>query len=68
MAGGSWNDNGDTPAQHNMYTKWKFGWSNPTVISSADTLSLGNTSDNNVAYRINTTTNNEFFILEKSII
>jgi M6 family metalloprotease-like protein len=64
MAGGSWNNNGDTPAQHNMYTKWQFGWSNPTVISSAATLSLNDTSDNNEAYRVNTTTSNEFFILE----
>lgn len=65
MASGSWNDSGDTPAQHNMYTKWQFGWSNPTVIDSAATgLSLRNTSDYNEAYRINTTTNNEFFILE----
>jgi len=64
MAGGSWNNSGDTPAQHNMYTKWKLGWSNPTVISSAASLSLGNTGDNNTAYRINTTTTNEFFILE----
>ena len=65
MASGSWNNNGDTPAQHNMYTKWKFGWSNPTVIGTAATgLSLRNTSDYNEAYRINTTTTNEFFILE----
>ncbi|MCP5108238.1 MAG: M6 family metalloprotease domain-containing protein [bacterium] len=65
MAGGSWNNNGDTPAQHNMYTKWQFGWANPTVIDSAAIgLSLRNTSDYNEAYRINTTTTNEFFILE----
>ena len=64
MANGSWNNNGDTPAQHNMYTKWKFGWANPTIIRSAATLSLNDTSDNNEAYRVNTTTINEFFILE----
>ncbi len=64
MASGSWNDSGDTPAQHNMYTKWKFGWSTPTVISSTDTLSLRNTTDYNEAFRIDTTTSNEFFILE----
>ena len=64
MAGGSWNNNGDTPAQHNMYTKWKLGWSNPTAISSTASLTLRNTLDYNEAYRINTTTTNEFFILE----
>ena len=64
MAGGSWNDNGDTPAQHNMYSKWKMGWANPVVIDSSASISLQNTSDSNMAYRIDTTTNNEFFILE----
>lgn len=64
MASGSWNDGGDTPSQHNMYTKWKLGWSNPTVITGAATLSLGNTMDNNEAYRIDTATTGEFFILE----
>ena len=65
MAGGSWNNNGDTPAQHCMYTKWKLGWSTPTTISStASGLTLRNTGDYNEAYRVNTTTTNEFFILE----
>jgi M6 family metalloprotease-like protein len=64
MASGSWNNSGDTPSQHNMYTKWKFGWSNPVVLNTNDTLTVGNTLENNTAYRIDTTTNNEFFILE----
>jgi M6 family metalloprotease-like protein len=64
MAGGSWNDSGDTPAQHNMYSKWKLGWSTPAVLSSAASVSLQNTSVSNTAYRIDTTTSNEFFILE----
>jgi M6 family metalloprotease-like protein len=65
MAGGSWNNNGDTPAQHCMYTKWKLGWATPTTISStASGLTLRNTGDYNEAYRVNTTTSNEFFILE----
>jgi M6 family metalloprotease-like protein len=64
MAGGSWNNSGDTPAQHCMYTKWKLGWSTPTVISSTNSYTLRRTGDYNEAYRINTTTSNEFFILE----
>jgi M6 family metalloprotease-like protein len=64
MAGGSWNDSGDTPAQHNMYSKWKLGWSNPVVLSSSASISLQDTGISNTAYRIDTTTNNEFFILE----
>ncbi len=64
MAGGSWNNNGDTPAQHCMYTKWKLGWSTLTTISSTASLTLRNTGDYNEAYRVNTTTTNEFFILE----
>jgi M6 family metalloprotease-like protein len=64
MAGGSWNNSGDTPAQHCMYSKWKLGWTTPTVISSSASLTLRNTQDYSESYRVNTTTSNEFFILE----
>ncbi len=33
MASGSWNNNGDTPAHHNAYTKVKiYGWASATVL------------------------------------
>jgi len=67
MADGSWNGfpSGNRPAHHNMYTKIQFGWVVPTVLNSALTISsMPNSAENPVAYRINTTTNNEYFLLE----
>jgi M6 family metalloprotease-like protein len=64
MSSGSWNNNGDTPAQHNMFTKTQYGWTTPIVLNSASTVSLNHTLTENKAYRINTTTSNEYFILE----
>ena len=67
MANGSWNGSpgGNRPAHHNMYSKIKFGWVTPVVLNSAITITnMPNSAENPVAYRINTTTNNEYFLLE----
>ncbi|MCL2434918.1 MAG: M6 family metalloprotease domain-containing protein [Lentimicrobiaceae bacterium] len=67
MASGSWNGapGGNRPPHHNIYTKIKFGWVTPTVLNSAVTIpNMPNSAENPVAYRINTTTNNEYFLLE----
>jgi M6 family metalloprotease-like protein len=65
MADGSWNANGNRPAHHNMYTKIQFGWVTPTVLNSPLTITnMPNSAENPVAYRINTATNNEYYLLE----
>jgi len=67
MAGGSWNGSpsGNRPPHHNMYTKIKFGWVNPVVLNSPTTITdMPNSAENPVAYKVNTTTNNEYFLLE----
>jgi M6 family metalloprotease-like protein len=66
MAAGSWNGNqGNCPAHHNIYTKIKFGWVTPTVLNSPTSVkNMSNAAENPVAYRINTATNNEYFLLE----
>jgi len=67
MAGGSWNGNpgGNCPPHHNMYTKVDFGWVTPILLSSPTTVTdMPNSAENPVAYRINTTTNNEHYLLE----
>ncbi|MCL2097772.1 MAG: M6 family metalloprotease domain-containing protein [Bacteroidales bacterium] len=67
MADGSWNGypDGNRPAHHNMYTKVQFGWVTPTVLSAPTSIvNMPNAAENPVAYRINTTTNNEYFLLE----
>lgn len=65
MSGGSWNDNGNTPANFAAFHKWQFGWQTPTTISSAQTgVTLGNATDNNISYMITTPTSGEYFMLE----
>lgn len=65
MAGGSWNGNGDVPAHHNAFTKFKYyNWLTPTVISSAQEVDLRDISIYPDVVRINTTTSNEYFLCE----
>lgn len=66
MAGGSWNNNGVTPAHHNAFTKiYFYNWATPTVLSSATNVTLQNAAENsNSFYRINTNTSGEYFLLE----
>ncbi|MCG8700331.1 MAG: M6 family metalloprotease domain-containing protein [Bacteroidales bacterium] len=65
MAAGSWNDNGDTPAQHNAFTKvYVYGWANATTLSSKTDVTVKNSIDNKSFYQINSTTNNEYWIME----
>ena len=67
MASGSWNGTpkGNCPPFHNMYTKVQFGWVTPVVLSAPATINkMPNSAENPIAYRINTATNNEYYLLE----
>jgi len=64
MAGGSWNDNGRTPPFHSAYCRNYLGWTTLQVLSSPATITIPNPQTQGMTYRINTTTNNEFFLLE----
>ncbi len=65
MASGSWNNNGITPAQHNAYTKVKvYGWATATVLSSAQVVTVTHAEVNKSFYQINSTTTNEYWIME----
>jgi M6 family metalloprotease-like protein len=65
MAGGSWNNSGITPAQHNAYTKVKvYGWATATVLSAAANVTVNNAETNKSFYQINSTTANEYWIME----
>jgi M6 family metalloprotease-like protein len=65
MAGGSWNLSGACPAQHNVYTKWRYyNWLTPTLLNSAGNYSLTNSVDNQSAYYFRTPTTGEIFIME----
>ncbi|MDL2241255.1 M6 family metalloprotease domain-containing protein, partial [Bacteroidales bacterium OttesenSCG-928-K22] len=64
MAGGSWNDSGRTPALHSAWCKDFLGWVKATVISSEESITLPNPADEGASYRIDTSTPNEYFLVE----
>lgn len=72
MGSGNWNGpsngSGRCPAHHNPYTKaYIFDWATPTVINSSvsnATYTLTPVHNTHCIYRINTSTSNEFFLLE----
>jgi M6 family metalloprotease-like protein len=66
MANGSWNNDGATPPHHNPYTKiYAYNWTIATTIASAISITLNNAEQNkNSFYRINTSTTNEYFLIE----
>jgi len=65
MAGGSWNGNGASPAHINMYEKIQLGWVTPETLSQMQTVTgMPNSAKNAVAYRYDTSTSGEYFILE----
>ena len=65
MAGGSWNNDGDIPAQHNPYTKSSvYHWATTTVISSKQNVTLRDATTHPDIVQINTTTSNEYFLCE----
>jgi M6 family metalloprotease-like protein len=65
MADGCNNGNGNRPAHPNMYEKVLFGWVVPVLLSSPTMVTdMPNSTDNPVAYRINTGNGNEHYLLE----
>ncbi|MGV8827884.1 MAG: M6 family metalloprotease domain-containing protein [Breznakibacter sp.] len=65
MAAGSWNGNsGDRPAHHNAYQKSEYGWLNLKDLADNNAVVLKPVVDVPEAYKINTTTAGEFFVLE----
>jgi len=66
MGSGSWNNGQITPGHHNAFTKtYIYGWAGVTELSSPATLTLYHAKDStNSFYQINTTTTDEFFIME----
>ena len=73
QASGLWNGSGGTyalmgnkPAQPNAYTKcYIYGWATPRTLSACESITLLNSSFNsNSFFRYNTTTANEYFLIE----
>lgn len=64
MDHGNYNNRGRTPCNMSAYERLSLGWCEPTVIDGDARLRL-ESIESNMAYRMNTTDNNdEFFILE----
>ena len=66
MATGTWNNNGDSPAFLSAEMRVNVGWANSILLDSPQNVTLPDptTLSQGVVYRINTTTNNEYFLLE----
>ncbi|MCL2681903.1 MAG: M6 family metalloprotease domain-containing protein [Bacteroidales bacterium] len=64
MASGSWNDNGRTPPKISAYGRVASGWVPEVTLSTPANITLPNPVTTDAVYRINTTTNNEYFLLE----
>lgn len=65
MSSGSWNDNGRTPARHGAYTAVNiYQWTTATVLTDPQAIRIPQTSIQHDVYRINTSTNGDYFLLE----
>ncbi|MDR0206332.1 MAG: M6 family metalloprotease domain-containing protein [Bacteroidales bacterium] len=64
MASGSWNDNGRTPSLPSAWCRDNAGWIMAQTISAPTTITLPNPQEAGVIYKINTTTNGEYFLVE----
>lgn len=66
MAGGSWNNQGASPAHHNPYTKISvYNWAAYTTLTEPTDISMESASSTNSDfYRIDTDTPEEYFLLE----
>ncbi|MBO4752162.1 MAG: M6 family metalloprotease domain-containing protein [Bacteroidales bacterium] len=65
MSSGSWNDNGRTPARHGAYTAANiYQWTTATVLTDPQAVRIPQSSIQHDVYRINTSTNGDYFLLE----
>jgi len=65
MASGCYNGDSKSPAHPNMLIKIQCGWVTPTILTSPKTITnMPNAASKPVAYRINTNTKDEFYLLE----
>ncbi len=70
MASGSWNNSGRTPAHPNPRIKvYTYQWAEVETLTTAQVVYLPPSRNySNAFYRINTNTNNEYFIIENRTI
>jgi len=64
MASGSWLDGGRTPSRLSAWARDFVGWTPAIELSDDATITLPNPVQEDAIYRINTTTSNEYFLIE----
>lgn len=64
MAGGTYNNESKTPANHCAYSKYLLGWLNPTELKADTKVSLPNLNDSSAAYLFQSGVKGEFFLME----
>jgi M6 family metalloprotease-like protein len=64
MASGSWNNNGDTPPYHSAWCRDFLGWVPAIELTAPVDITLPNPVAQGTCYKINTTTPNEYFLVE----
>lgn len=65
MAGGSYSNNSRTPTGYGAYERYAIGFMQPeTITEEGGTYTLEQIGASNKAYRINSSVNKEFFLLE----
>jgi M6 family metalloprotease-like protein len=64
MAMGPWVDNGRTPPYLSAYARDFLGWVPAVTLINPTDITLPNPAETGAIYRINTTTNREYFLLE----
>ena len=65
MSSGSWNANGRTPARHGAYTAtYIYHWTTATELTDPQDVRIEQAGVNHEVYRINTSTDGDFFLLE----
>lgn len=66
LANGAWSgDYGSRPTGVNAWQKWIWGWTEPTLLDESTTITdMPSATDSPVAYRMETGTPGEYFIME----
>ena len=64
MAGGSGNNFGRNPVGYSLYERYALGFTKPVLINEEGSYSLQAIDESNTGFRLNTPTQNEFFLIE----
>jgi len=64
MGSGAYNDGGDRPAHHNMWSKSFYGWVEPQEIYYSGNISVPSSTTNPIAYYFTTPVDGEYIMLE----